>query len=117
MRKIILEGERPVSWNKFYAGMHWSRRREYAAGVHYLVKLAARGTGGGLFMEKVAITITVFFKNRPLDPCNIPAKIYIDGLLGTWLIDDSPRYVSSVTTRSRVDKERPRVEIVVEETG
>ena len=67
----------------------------------------------GVFESPVDITVTVYFKHRPLDPCNIPAKLYIDGLLGVWLEDDSPRYVSSVTTRSRVDRDNPRVEITV----
>lgn len=70
----------------------------------------------GMFKEPVDITVTVYFKSHPQDPDNICTKLYIDGLVGHIIEDDSPRYVSSVMSRSRIDKERPRVEIEVRQS-
>lgn len=108
-RRLILPDERPQSWNTFYSGTHWSNRRDEAERVHQLVGLCAGAAS--VAEQPVDITVTAYFAGRPLDPCNITAKLYIDGLIGKWIKDDSPEFVRSVTTRSRVDKENPRVEI------
>jgi len=123
--KITLEGEKPMSWNTLYSGQHWSHRAAEAQRVHTMVKYARRSVAGSeqvyalrdnpTFPSSVDITITAYFKNRPLDADNIASKFYIDGLKG-WLIkDDSPEYVRSVTTVSKIDNENPRVEIEIEE--
>lgn len=112
--RIVLYGERPISWNKFYSGMHWDTRNKLAQVTHLLVRneLPVDAT---LFNVPVAITVTAYFKNRPQDPDNICAKLYIDGLIKRVIVDDSPQWVTSVTTRSRIDKENPRVEIDISE--
>ena len=73
------------------------------------------GTQDHLYSHPVAITITAYFKGRQLDPDNIASKFYIDGLKGWLITDDTPKYVDSVTTRSRVDKLNPRIEIELKE--
>lgn len=111
--KLVLPGERPVSWNKFYAGMHWSERRAIVEGARWAVK-AALSQNGHIppFEEPVHIIITSYFKGRMLDVDNITSKIYIDALVHEGVLhDDTPRYVDSVTTRSRKDNEQPRVVI------
>lgn len=132
---ITLVGERPKSWNLVYSGQHWSHRAAEAKRVHSevkasipTVKMVLRDNYSGQrlqtttldpnpFTTAVDITITAYFKSRPLDADNIASKFYIDGLKG-WLIkDDSPEYVASVTTRSRVDAKNPRVEIAIEEAN
>ncbi len=116
---IVLPGERPVSWNKLYSGMHWGDRKDLATTLHELVFYAIREETAEpvMYEKRVRITVRAYFKNRPLDPCNIPAKIYIDGLLGVLIEDDSMKYVAGVTTESYVDKDRPRVEVeIVEES-
>ncbi len=118
MRQItlILDDEQPISWNKMYAGLHWSNRRDEAARVHMVVR-AAINPDWPMFDKPVAITVRGYFKNKrvQLDASNIPAKIYEDGLIG-WLIkDDKPQYVRSMTTVSLLDRTKPRVEIEIKE--
>ena len=111
-RKIVLEGYRPISWNKLYAGKHWRYRKLQADIAHGLVRLAI-GNEPDIIESRVDIEVVVYFDKYPYDPCNIPAKLVIDGLLGIWLVDDNPKYVRSVTTRSEVDKDHPRLEMKV----
>jgi len=109
-RKIVLHDERPVSWNKFYSGKHWRVRAREAERVHQLVR-SAIDPGEDTFLLPVHIAITVYFDQRPYDACNIPAKLYIDGLKNWWLLDDDMRYVRSVTTIPKLDRDHPRVVI------
>jgi len=115
---IILDGERPRSWNAFYAGTHWSDREELANSIHDLVSYTVLEQHPGVvpFEKRVRITVRAYFKNRPQDADNVTAKFYIDGLHGLVIHDDTIKYVASVTTESHVDNKNPRVEIeVVEE--
>jgi len=111
--KIVLEHERPVSWNMAYAGRHWSKRKADADAVHLLVR-AAIPRNARQYSEPVDIVVTAYFASRPLDADNIMAKLYIDGLVGRLLVDDNPKWVRSVKTVSLVDRRRPRVEIDIE---
>lgn len=91
-----------------------------AEGIHtlvqgYLLKEKISIQKPKFFIGPVTIDIVAYFKENALDPDNIPAKIFIDGLKGFILHDDTWKDVSSVTTRSRMDKVNPRIEIVVEE--
>jgi hypothetical protein len=113
---LTLDGEQPMSWNKMYAGLHWSSRHEEADRVHLAVRISL-DPDWPMFEQPVAITIRAYFKNKrvQLDASNVPAKLYEDGLIG-WLIkDDSPKYVRSMTTVSLLDRNNPRVEIEIEE--
>lgn len=115
--KIVLKNERPISWNKFYSGMHWKDRKEEADRVHMLVWLELHGyqpetaVNPKMFKKKVDIRIVVYFKNRPQDPDNICSKLYIDGLIGNVIENDTRQFVRRVTTQSEIDKDNPRVEI------
>lgn len=111
---IRLDGERPLSWNRFYAGMHWSERQAQI-GVARILVLNALPVEALMFERPVDIIITAYFNSRPQDPDNICSKLYIDALVGRLIEDDTPTHVASVTTRSRIDKEKPRVEIEVRE--
>lgn len=114
MTSIILGGERPISWNKFYSGGHWSERAAEAERVHLLMR-SAINPNIAAHVVPVHIHVIAYFDKRPLDADNIAAKLYIDGLK-SWLIrDDTPECVRSVTTSSRIDKSFPRVEIHLEE--
>lgn len=113
---LTLEGEQPMSWNKVYAGLHWSDRKAEAERVHLAVRVAI-DPNELMFDKLVSITVRAYFKNRrlQLDASNIPAKLYEDGLIG-WLIkDDSPKYVRSMTTVSLLDRQNPRIEIEIKE--
>lgn len=113
---LVLDGERPQSWNKMYSGRHWSKRSKEAKAVHWLVR-AAIPRSAQPFVNAVAITVRAYFNRRPLDADNIVAKLYVDGLCGRLIADDSPKHVRRVTTESRVDRKRPRVEIEIREVG
>jgi len=82
---IQLQGERPISWNTFYAGMHWSVRSHEAQRVHDLVAtqcLVQHIDTDEPFSKPVIVHFYVGFNKRPIDPDNIAVKLYIDGLKG-----------------------------------
>ena len=110
---ITIPDERPMSWNAFYSGKHWRHRKTEADRVHTIVRVYLPHLNA--YTVPVAITVTAYFKNRPLDPDNIPAKLYIDGLCGWILADDTRKQIHSVTTQSRVDKKNPRLVITIQE--
>ena len=114
---IILHGERPKSWNRAYAGQHWTQRKAEADRIHQLVRGYFDPDNVQPFTVPVDIDIYVFFANRPLDADNIPAKLYVDALKGWWLTDDDRRFVRSVRTVTDVDKRNPRVTIEVTPCG
>lgn len=113
--KLTLPGERPVSWNKFYAGMHWQERRRRKRDVHWAVKAALLELGQvEPFAEPVHITTTAFFKNRPMDSDNICDKLYIDALKHEGIIqDDCLPYLVGTTQVPKVDADYPRVVITI----
>ena len=116
IRELLLEGERPMSWNTLYEQTHWGKRKEEADRVHWLVKLETKNQG----LDKVAIgpvdiTVTAFFDKRPLDADNICAKMYIDGLIGWAIENDSYKYVKSVKTVTCIDRDNPRMVIEISE--
>ena len=119
--KIVLPNERPVSWNKIYESRHWIFRKTLANSVHRKVIRRLEQMGyrpldkTKMFTKPVEIDVTAYFKNRPLDADNIGAKLYIDALKFICIMDDGPKYVRSVTTKSRVDTLNPRVEIEIKE--
>src|SRR4030042_1866323 len=96
-RTLILEGERPVSWNTYYAGSHWSIRDKEAKRVHALVR-AALDPELEPFTGRVSIQITAYVKNKPMDCDNLAGKLYVDGLKGWWFEDDTPDYIESEST-------------------
>ena len=116
IRKLILEGERPVSWNGYYAGSHWSVRDKEARRVHAITR-AALDPELPMFDGVVSVLITAYVKSKPMDCDNLAAKLYIDALQGWWIENDTPDYIDSVTTRVEVDTLSPRVEIVVKQVS
>lgn len=110
---ITLDGERPISWNVLYAGGHWNIRKREADRAHALVQEQVQGISE-YFKGPVHITTTVYFDANPFDSCNIPDKIYIDGLKGYLIHDDDLKYVASNTRIPAMDYARPRVEIHIE---
>lgn len=113
--RLILKGERPQSWNKHWAGTHWSLRKQERDRVHATVRAEIDPDTAAIFENPVKITISAWFKNRPLDSPNICTKPYIDALQGWYIEDDGPAYVPVVESASYIDKRRPRVEIEIEE--
>jgi Holliday junction resolvase RusA-like endonuclease len=114
MHKLILPGERPMSWNKMYAGSHWSKRMAEVMRVGFVIRSQLAGDEQP-YTVPVDIRITAYFDTKPLDASNIAAKLYEDALKDWLLVDDTPAYVASMTTASRIDKDNPRVEIEIRE--
>jgi Holliday junction resolvase RusA-like endonuclease len=108
---LTLTNERPQSWNKAYAGQHWTKRRDEVARIRLAVRAEIDPETVEVFAGPVDVEITVYFKNDPQDADNIPAKLYVDALKGWYIADDDRRFVRSVRTVAEVDKSRPRVEI------
>ena len=98
-----------------YAGIHWSKRKEVADRAHQLIRTSPYSGNDIIpFEVPVHITYTVYFDKRPMDADNCCVKIYTDGLRGWCIEDDNPKYVSGVTVYSRVDREHPRIEILIQ---
>ena len=114
--QITLEDEKPLTWNQLYAGKHWGTRKAEADRVHEIVQAAVRERyAEPPKFEKVHIEVAYLSPERRTvrDPCNIPAKMYIDGLVHAGVIeDDSYKYVKSVTTK-RIISDEPR-KVVIE---
>jgi Holliday junction resolvase RusA-like endonuclease len=111
---IVVPGLCLPSWNEFYSGVHWHKRRFIAEEIHWQVAAAVPGDAEP-FAGPVNICVTAYRK-RVIDADNVAAKLVIDGLCQAGLLeDDSPAWVESVTTRSR--KGEPRVEIKIVEAG
>ena len=110
--KITIDGYRPPSWNQLYSGRHWSARKRMADEAHTLVR-ANIPESIETFREVVEIRVTVYFDKRAHDADNVCAKIMIDGLIGSVIVNDDPKHVRRVTTESLIDRDRPRVEIAI----
>lgn len=112
---IVLPGERPWSWNRFYAGAHWAVRRREVERVRLAVRAAlpwavVNGVGWPA-TGPVAVELRVYFDRQPQDADNICTKLYVDALKGWCIVDDGPAWVTRVTPVSLVDKRQPRVEL------
>jgi len=113
--RIILDGERPQTWNKYWSGQHWAVRKADADRVHMLVRAAIDPSKAFIYDNPVKITISVWFKSHPQDAPNICTKPYIDALQNWYIEDDNPKFLPRVEAASYVDKRRPRLEIEIEE--
>jgi hypothetical protein len=110
---ITLEDEVPLTWNRLYSGKHWSVRKAEADRVHELVGYAIDLGARPKYNEPVHITVTYYRSDGRTvkDPCNIPAKIYIDALVHAGILDDDTyEHVASVTTRI-IPAENPKLTI------
>lgn len=105
----------------YSASSYW-HRKAFADQIHDQVhdELLVRGLKNkkGMFKNKVDIQLKAYFKSRPIDSDNIPAKLYIDGLKTYLLAEDNPRWVGRVETESVLDRltdERVEIEIIERE--
>lgn len=129
---LVLEGERPLSWNMLYSGQgakrkdgqgrrkggHWGLRDAEARRVKELVQATLRSEYAEvpLLNTPVRITMIVYFKGAMQDCSNLCLKLYEDGLVEAGLLpDDSPECVEEVRLISRKSNVNPRVEIEIEE--
>lgn len=108
---IVLEKERPKSWNVLKRLNKWKWQDEVER-VKWIMR-AALGAMPPVFTGRVDICVIVYFRANPYDSSNIPLKLYEDGLVDLVIPDDRPEFVRRVCTESRIDRKRPRVEITV----
>jgi Holliday junction resolvase RusA-like endonuclease len=115
---LTLPDERPISWNAFYAGAHWSKRKAEKDRVWLAVRASfPRAVVDGVgwpASRRVRIEVTVYVKDKPMDADNVCTKLYVDALKGWAIPDDDGKWVETVIPRVRVDKANPRVEIRIE---
>ena len=110
--RILLEGERALSWNTFYKQGFWKKRYDLAKEKQLLVR-AAIDPDIDPFAVPVQITIRATFKDHPVDVDNVCSKTYIDGLKGFVIADDDIGYVGRVIHEVVMGKENS-VLIIVE---
>ena len=118
---LTLPAERPMSWNAFYSGKHWTVRSREKDRVTQVVRAALPADVvnaiGWPATRPVRIELTAYVKGRAMDADNVCSKLYIDALKGWVINDDDPAHVSEVVHRVIVDKRDPRVEIRVQDDG
>jgi hypothetical protein len=108
---LVLHGVRPPSWNRLKRMNRW----EWQAAVEqtrWHIR-AALPPSPPVFTGRVDICVVVYFDRKAHDADNMPAKLLIDSLVNLVIPDDSPTYVRRVSTESRVDRQHPRVEVLV----
>ena len=70
-------------------------------------------------MERIKLNITWYCENRRRDPDNITGggqKFILDGLVSAGIIkDDGWKQIASISHTMKVDREKPRVEVELEE--
>jgi Holliday junction resolvase RusA-like endonuclease len=112
-QKIVLMDERPKSWNVLKR-LHWRQWQKEVERCKWLM-IEALGGHCSAVSGRVRITVTAYYTSKPHDASNVPGKLYEDGLVAAGLLtDDNPTFVDEMVTRSRVDRDRPRVEIEIE---
>ena len=110
---ITLEGEKCPSWNTFYSGKHWTKRKEEVDRVHMLVRSQIDPDLKQIGVP-VNIRVTAFYADkRKRDSDNIAAKLYIDGLKPFVIPEDDYHHVHDVTTRAKHDPSGDKVVIEV----
>jgi Holliday junction resolvase RusA-like endonuclease len=115
---LTMPDERPLSWNAFYAGGHWSKRKAEKDRVWLVVRSAfpaevVDGFGWPV-TERVKIEVTAYVKSSPMDADNVCTKLYVDALKGWVIPDDDGKWVETVIPRVKIDKANPRLEIRIE---
>jgi uncharacterized protein YjbK len=112
---LVVPGRSP-SWNKIYTVNSYWTRKAIVDGIHALVvqALLTQKIPKQIYEKRVTIRVIAYFKHRPIDSDNIPAKIYLDPLKSWLLKNDDITCVGAVTTESIIDKTHPeRVEITI----
>jgi len=107
---MIIKDLPKISTNKFYSGMHWTKRKKIKDAYKYLIRSVHKGQF--LKSKQYEVEYTFYFKSRPLDAtnCSMMVKIIEDVLFE----DDKHDIITSVTIKSRKGKE-DYVEIKIKE--
>jgi len=103
------------SWNVFYSGSHWSKRKQVADEAHgFVAAYLPRGIKPTKDRVDVFVTQYISGKDKRVrrDADNVMDKLVIDGLIGLVIEDDDQ--VRWAATRARVGggKDKVVVEVV-----
>ena len=105
-RVITLKGLPKTSTNKFYSGMHWSKRQRLVKQFWAIV----RSQTTEKFTKPCRVEYNFYFENNPLDVSNCGAMIkLVEDIL---FPDDSNKVVKQITiTSEKSITERLRIKI------
>ena len=114
--KIVIEGEMPgmnkiIAAAKSHYGAYAKIKKENTESVAWVAKKIPK-------KERVYLDITWYCKNKRRDPDNIAGaiKFILDGLVEAGVIaNDGWKENGGWSNKFEVDKENPRVEIIIEE--
>lgn len=116
-RKIVIPGELP-GLNKIIdkSKTHWAAysemKKEHTNTIAWIAKTELEP------MSRIELDITYYCKNRMKDPDNIAAgkKFIIDGLVEAEILEnDGWKQIEGWNESFAVDKENPRVEVIIKE--
>ena len=115
MFRIEIDGI-PPSLNAFYAGMHWGKRKEIMDEWHMLFLAEFRNVIKQKVNWPITVSATLYSKRVPRDCDNvvIAAKAACDALvMGGFIPDDSPEYVSAVILRSKKSENKKDITVIL----
>jgi len=118
--KLIIPGELPglneiISISKEHWAKYAEEKHNRTEEIAYLAKSQIKGK-----YQKVDLVFTWFCKNKKRDKDNIIAgqKFVLDGLVAAGIIEnDGWKQVGNIFHYFKIDRENPRVEILIEEVG
>ncbi len=102
-----------ISLNKVYAGVHWSKRKEWADMYHEEF-LDVKGVKVNNY--PVVILYEFFFKQKPLDSlnCAMMAKMLEDGMVKAKILKgDEPKFVDESRLKSHVIEDLKADKVIV----
>lgn len=104
----------PPSWNELQR-QHRMQQNRLAREWHNTVGWAAKAARAPRY-ERARVTLRYWFPDRRRrDPDNYSGKLVLDGLRAVGVLaDDSFQHVQLRIEQAGVDRQRPRVEIVLE---
>ena len=112
MRRISFKiPEVPPSYNMFYAGIHWSKRKQMANEWHNLVAYSFLEKYKGfkpIKSRNIKVDFVINKKGKLVDIDNFAVKLIIDGLKGI-LYEDDDQIIEYKVTRGKKKKNETEV--------
>ena len=94
-----------ISLNKIYAGVHWSKRKEWKDDYYYAVLAAKIAPYSGQFPIHARYHFKLTGKALDASNCAFMVKCVEDALVSAGIIpDDTPKYIASVRLSSEKGK-------------
>lgn len=109
---IDLDLPTKISTNKIYSGTHWTERKKLKDLYVWNFLIVASKIKP---IDRCELEFEFEFKNKPLDcdNCSFMAKLLVDCLRHYQkLIDDTPKYLSSIKISSKKGK-KDKVRIII----